>query len=101
MRLLDTDVCVDIRRGYPPALAWLAALTEAPGISGFVMLELMRGCANQREMRRLQRDMALFRIHWPTVDIDSRTASAKAGASSDVKGRSRKRPVCSWVMRKL
>ena len=43
MRLLDTDVCVDIRRDYPPAIAWLAALPEAPGISGFAMLELMRG----------------------------------------------------------
>ena len=80
MRLLDTDVCVDIRRGYPPALAWLAALTEAPEISGFVMLELMRGCANQREMRRLQRDMALFRIHWPTVEDGARALATYARA---------------------
>lgn len=67
MRLLDSDVCVDIRRQYPPALQWLASLPEVPGLPGFVLLEIMQGVRTRREMAGLLRDMALFHVHWPTV----------------------------------
>ena len=70
MRLLDTDVMIDLRREYPPALAWIAHLADEPGVPGFVMLELMEGCRNLREMRRLQRDIAPWNIVWPnTADL--------------------------------
>jgi len=36
MRLLDADVLVDTVRGFPPALRWLASLTEQPKIPGIV-----------------------------------------------------------------
>jgi predicted nucleic acid-binding protein len=65
MRLLDTDVMVDLRRQFPPALAWFASLAEEPVVPGFVVLDLMEGCRNLREMRRLQRDIAPFIIVWP------------------------------------
>ena len=32
MRLLDTDVMVDVLRGYQPAVAWLESLDEAPAL---------------------------------------------------------------------
>jgi predicted nucleic acid-binding protein len=67
VRLLDTDVCVDIRRRHAPAVQWAAALTEAPGLPGFVLLELMRGVQSKREMAGLLKDMALFHIYWPTT----------------------------------
>jgi predicted nucleic acid-binding protein len=68
MRLLDTDVMVDLRRQYPPALAWFAQLTEAPALPGFVPMELMTGCRDQAEMRALLRELAPFRVHWPAPD---------------------------------
>jgi predicted nucleic acid-binding protein len=66
LRLLDTDVCVDVFRGYPPALAWLATLTDQPGIPGHVVMELIEGCRNTREVRVVMRRLAPFRFYWPT-----------------------------------
>jgi predicted nucleic acid-binding protein len=71
MRLLDTDVMVDLRRQYPPALAWFDGLNEEPMVPGLAVLELMEGCRNLGEMRRLQRDIAPFRLVWPApADCD-------------------------------
>ena len=80
VRLLDTDVCVDIRRQYAPAIQWLAALPEAPGLPGFVLLELMQGVRTQREMTQLLRDVAPFRIHWPTAADCDRAVQTYARA---------------------
>ena len=62
MLLLDTDILVDIFRGYLPALRWLRALDNASiGIPGPAVMELMHGC---RDMQRL----APYRIYWPTAN---------------------------------
>jgi len=64
--LLDTDVMVDVLRGYEPAVEWLGSLTdEAPALPGFVVLELMDGCRSKMEMKRLLKRVAPFRIYWP------------------------------------
>ena len=55
MLLLDTDVCVDIARGYPPALEWYDQLPAPAALPGLVVLELLRGCRNTREMQRMRR----------------------------------------------
>ena len=40
MVLLDTDVMIDILRGYPPALAWLRSLDDdVIALPGFVLME--------------------------------------------------------------
>jgi predicted nucleic acid-binding protein len=67
LRLLDSDVCVDIFRGYPPAVAWLAALTEKPGIPGLVVMELVEGCRDGHEVRVVMRRLVPFRFHWPAA----------------------------------
>src|SRR5205085_1754825 len=67
MRLLDTDIMVDVLRGYPPAIAWLSSLTgDAPALPGLVVLELMEGCRNKMEMVRLLRRIEPFHVFWPT-----------------------------------
>jgi len=43
MILLDTDVMVDILRGYEPAKEWLASVEEI-GVPGLVAMELIQGC---------------------------------------------------------
>lgn len=80
MRLLDTDVMVDLRRQYRPALEWFAGLAEAPALPGFVAMELMQGCENRREMRALLRELAPFRIYWPTADDCNRALGTYARA---------------------
>lgn len=42
MRLLDTDILIDVQRGHPPALAWFSSLTEVPYLPGFVAMELLQ-----------------------------------------------------------
>lgn len=66
MRFLDTDVIVDAVRGYPPALNWLASLPEQPGLPGFVMMEVVKGCRNAMELRRVERIVSPYSIYWPT-----------------------------------
>jgi predicted nucleic acid-binding protein len=80
VRLLDTDVCVDIRRQHPPALQWLASLPQAPGLPGFVLLELIQGVRNRREMLRLLRAVAPFRLYWPTAADCDRAVQTYAPA---------------------
>ena len=81
MRLLDTDVMVDILRAYSPAIAWLESLDDdAPALPGFVALELMDGCRNKMEMKRLLKRLLAFQIHWPT-DSDCNRALAELARS--------------------
>lgn len=66
MRLLDTDIMVDILRGYQPAIEWFESLDAAPGLVGLVVMELMEGCRDKSEMLNLRRGVEFFRIYWPT-----------------------------------
>jgi predicted nucleic acid-binding protein len=65
MIFVDTDVMVDILREYPPALHWLASLAdEEIVLSGFVVLELLQGCNNNREVKLLERKLENYHIVW-------------------------------------
>jgi predicted nucleic acid-binding protein len=67
MILLDSDVMIDLLRGYPPAVAWLETLDEAEELAlpGFVVMELIQGCRNKEEQERLQRTVAPYGVVWP------------------------------------
>jgi len=67
MRLLDSDIMVDIQRGYEPALAWLESLEEAPGLPGLVVMELMEGCRDKQEMTNLRKQLQPFSLYWPSA----------------------------------
>lgn len=54
MLLLDTDVMVDLWRGYAPALEWFRGLPETPAISVVTALELLNGCRNRREQEAVE-----------------------------------------------
>lgn len=67
MRFVDTDVMVDILRGYPLALAWLQNLgTEEVGLCGIVVMELLQGCRSQQEITALEKFLAHYTVYWPT-----------------------------------
>jgi len=67
VRLLDTDVMIDLMRGYPPATAWFESLgnDDAPALVGFVVMELIRGCRNKEEIEALRKRLRPFEIFWP------------------------------------
>ena len=65
--LLDTDVMVDILRGHPLAVAWLAGSGAISiGLPGLVAMELLQGCRNLAEQQRLEKQLLRFVLHWPT-----------------------------------
>jgi predicted nucleic acid-binding protein len=56
MILLDTDIMVDILRGYQPAINWLTSASDTEiGVPGLVAMELIQGCQNAREQKRLEK----------------------------------------------
>jgi len=66
MVLLDTDVMVDVLRKYPPALAWLDSLgTGTVGIPGLVAMELLQGCRDRVEQKRVENVLRPYRLYWP------------------------------------
>jgi predicted nucleic acid-binding protein len=70
---------VDILRAYEPAIEWLTSLhDDALGLSGFVILELMDGCRNSMEMKRLLKRIEPFHIYWPTDSDCNRALTAFA-----------------------
>lgn len=79
MHFVDTDILVDILRGYPPAVKWLAAVAdEGLLLSGFVVMELMQGCRNQAELRQVLRFVESHQIDWPDAETCRRAADVFA-----------------------
>lgn len=70
MRLLDSDVMIDILRQHPPAIAWLRQIAittnEELRLPGFVIIELMAGCQNKQEMRQTLKLVRQFTTYWPS-----------------------------------
>jgi predicted nucleic acid-binding protein len=66
MDILDTDVLIDVQRGHPPALAWLASLGDIPAVPGFVVMELVQDARNAGEVQQALKLVAPLPIVWPT-----------------------------------
>jgi len=66
MYLVDTDVMIDIQRGYAPALAWFASVPALPSIPGFVVMELIQDAQNKQQVRKVLQLVAPLTIIWPT-----------------------------------
>ncbi|HEY9152172.1 MAG TPA: PIN domain-containing protein [Anaerolineales bacterium] len=67
MILLDTDVMVDVLRGYEPAKEWLKSAQEI-GVPGLVAMELVQGCQNAKEQKQLEKALAEYQLYWPDED---------------------------------
>lgn len=67
MIILDTDILIDILRGYAPAIEWLASLEdEELALPGYVVMELVQGCDSKADLQRLQKFIADFEVIWPS-----------------------------------
>lgn len=66
MQLLDSDVLIDIQRGFAPAVDWFASLDELPGVPGYAAMELIQDARNARQVDEALRLLAPMRIVWPS-----------------------------------
>jgi predicted nucleic acid-binding protein len=66
MILVDTDVLVDCLRGSDASKAWLRQVAkDSFAIPGVVAMELVMGCQNREDLRRVERFLSSFAVAWP------------------------------------
>lgn len=66
MLLLDSDVLIDIQRGYHPAVDWFGGLSDLPSIPGLVLMELIQDAHNLRQVRAALKLVSPLPVVWPT-----------------------------------
>jgi predicted nucleic acid-binding protein len=64
--VLDTDVLIDVQRSHAAAVAWFSGLTEVPSVPELVVMELIQGAKNARQVRQVLRLTAPLPVIWPT-----------------------------------
>ncbi len=70
MKILDSDIMIDLLRHYPPSVAWLAALgSEELLLPGFVVMELLQGCHDKAEQRQVEKVLTAFETVWPSPQV--------------------------------
>jgi predicted nucleic acid-binding protein len=75
MYLLDTDVLIDIQRGYSPAIAWFTNLTDVPSVPCFVAMELIQDAQNMQQVRKACQLVAPLPVVWATENDCARALS--------------------------
>lgn len=74
--LLDTDILIDVQRGYSPAVTWLSSLPEPPSVPVPVVMELIQDAQNARQVRQALKLIAPLPITWLTEADCLRALSA-------------------------
>lgn len=67
IRLLDTDVMIDVQRQHPAAVAWYTSAPQGSlGLPGYVLMELYQSAQNQRQTLAVDRFTLFLPLIWPT-----------------------------------
>ena len=67
--LLDTDIMVDILRGFPPAVEWLESLGGADlGLPGMVAMELIQGERDRQGVQKILNFLGRHSVYWPQAE---------------------------------
>ena len=81
MILLDTDIMVDLLRGYPAAVEWLRSLgDEEVCLPGYVVMELLEGAPDKAAMDSLRRALEPYLVRWPDEEACGRALAVYAEA---------------------
>jgi len=72
---LDSDILVDMLRGFIPSLAWYAGLVTKPSLPGVVAMELIQVTRNSGELRLVTKVLKPTQLVWPT-EVDCLKALA-------------------------
>ncbi|MCP4004547.1 MAG: type II toxin-antitoxin system VapC family toxin [bacterium] len=67
MLLLDTDILVDIQRGYQPAVDWFTQLHELPSVPGYVVMEMIQDAENKLQVLRALKLTRPLPVAWPSA----------------------------------
>jgi len=75
--LIDTDILIDAARGQDTAIAYLEDQEKKHplGISAITEMELVVGCRNKQELRKLDRSLSRFETVAVQEAISSRAAA--------------------------
>ena len=65
MYIIDTDILIDIQRGYQPAVNWFRELIELPAVPGLVVMELIQDAQNTQQVHKALKLVAPLAIVWP------------------------------------
>jgi predicted nucleic acid-binding protein len=66
LRLLDTDVVIDLQHQFPAAIVWFAALDLSQvAVPGFVAMELIQSARNSREAASADAIVGRLARIWP------------------------------------
>ena len=65
MLLLDTDILIDVQRGYAPAVDWFCGLDTPPTIPGFVVIELIQDAKNAAQQQLAGKLVKPLPVVWP------------------------------------
>ena len=61
--LIETTILVDLLRGKPEAIAWVNSLpVQGRSMSVITAFELLAGCHNRSEQRRVNQEMRGYRL---------------------------------------
>ena len=72
MQIVDTDVLIDVQRGFGPAVAWFKSLTELPAVTGYTVLELLQDARDLADVERVFRLVRALDCVWPNpTDCES------------------------------
>ncbi len=66
MYVLDTDILIDVLRGYQPAIIWFTTLQDIPSIPDFVVMELIQNAKNKQQVNQVFKLISPLSIIWLT-----------------------------------
>ena len=85
--ILDSDILIDILRGYPEAVKWLADQSKLQTVSGIAAIELAYGCTDAAGLRAARRLIAVFEVVWPEpIDVQAAYGLASLHLSGGIDG---------------
>ncbi len=67
MLLLDSDILIDIQRGYQPAVDWLTQLNELPSVPGYVVMEMIQDAENKLQVQAAMKLTRPLPVVWPSA----------------------------------
>ena len=80
LRLVDTDVVIDLQRKHPPAVAWFASVDLSRlAVPGFVAMELHQSARDATEARSADAILRRLTHVWPSsIACDAGLADFRA-----------------------
>lgn len=71
---VDTSIVIDLLRGYQPSLDWIESNEEVLGITRYVWLEVIQGCANKQKQQLAVKMLQNFELQ-PITNEDAEWAT--------------------------